>query len=48
MEKLFATKTWPDEKKTAFVEDVVDSLVSEFNLLDYFRPYLSMHINSDL
>lgn len=48
MEKLFATKTWPEDKLDAFASDVVDYLVSEFKPLEYFRPYLLNHIKSDL
>ena len=47
MRELFYDITW-NEKRPAFVDGVVDALIGEFPLLEYFRTYLRKHINSDL
>ena len=47
MYNLFSNVTW-ETKRDAFVEKTIETLVKQYPLLEYFRAYLTEHLNSDL
>ena len=47
MYNLFSNVTW-ETKRDAFVEKTIETLVKQYSLLEYFRPYLKKHLGSDL